>query len=233
MTDELVSTTIDGRVARITLDRPEADNRITVAMMQQFIAGLTSAAEADVDVLMVTATGANFSVGRDQKETPPAGMTKRDNLGLIVRANRLLGEFRGISVVAFRGRALGFGSGLVVQCDLSIAADTATVGFDEIRHGFAPSIVMTYLEDYVGPKRALDLVATGRILNATEAERFGMVSRVVPADHLDAVAESTVAGLLERDRDALRTCKRYLRAIRSIQPEDRGEYALTQMAGAK
>lgn len=233
MSDDLVQSTVEGRVARIRLDRPEADNRITIAMMRQFIAGLQEAIDADVDVLVITASGANFTVGRDQQERPPQGMTRRDNLALIVEANMLLSSFTGITVTAFRGRALGFGSGLVVQSDLAVAADTATLGFDEIRHGFAPSIVMTYLEDCVGRKRALDLVATGRTLNAEEAERYGMVSRVVPADALDGYTESLVDDLLDRDPQALRTCKSFLRQIRAVDPASRGAYALDQMAGAR
>lgn len=231
MTEQFVQTTVEDRVARIRLNRPEADNRITVAMMRQFIDGLSAA--KDAAVLVITAAGPNFTVGRDQQERPPEGMTRRDNLALIIEGNALLRSFPGISVTAFRGRALGFGSGLIVQSDLSVAADTATLGFDEIRHGFAPSIVMTYLEDYVGPKRALDLVATGRTLSADEAERIGMISRVVPEDDLEAVTESLVAGLLERNEEALRTCKSFLREIRSVDPEARGERALDQLAGAR
>lgn len=233
MSDEFVQTKVEGRVARIRLDRPEADNRITIAMMRQFIEGLRAATDAAADVLVITASGDNFTVGRDQQERPPEGMTRRDNLALIIQGNELLGRFEGISVTAFRGRALGFGSGLVVQSDLSVAADTATLGFDEIRHGFAPSIVMTYLEDYVGWKRALDLVATGRTLNAMEAQSFGMVSRVVAADDLDASTESLVDDLLDRDPAALRTCKSYMREIRGVGNEQRGEYALNQMAGTR
>lgn len=230
MTDQFVQCAVEGRVARIQLDRPQADNRITAVMMRQFIAGLSAAAEADADVLVITATGTDFSVGRDQQERPE-GITRRDNLQLIVQGNQLLVGFPGISVTAVRGRALGFGCGIVLQSDLSVAADTAILGFDEIRHGFAPSFVMTYLENFVGPKRALDLVATGRMLNAAEAERLGIVSRVVAADDLHACTESLVAGLLERDRTALRTCKSFLREIRAVEPHIRGEYALNLSAG--
>lgn len=233
MSEQLVVSSVEGRLARIRLNRPDADNRITIAMMRQFISAIEAAGDAEADVLLITASGANFTVGRDQQERPPEGMTRRDNLALIVRCNEALGSFGGISITAFRGKALGFGSGVVVQSDISVAADTASVGFDEIRHGFAPSIVMTYLEDYVGRKRAIDLVATGRSLGADEAERFGMVSRVVPETALDEYAEELAADLLSRDRDALRTCKSYLRAIRDVDTSDRGEYALDQMTGPR
>jgi methylglutaconyl-CoA hydratase len=233
MSEQLVVSSVEGRLARIRLNRPDADNRITIAMMRQFISAMEAAGDAEADVLLITASGANFTVGRDQQERPPEGMTRRDNLALIVRCNEALGSFGGISLTAFRGKALGFGSGVVVQSDISVAADTASVGFDEIRHGFAPSIVMTYLEDYVGRKRAIDLVATGRSLGADEAERFGMVSRVAPETALDEYAEELAADLLSRDRDALRTCKSYLRAIRDVDTSDRGEYALDQMTGPR
>lgn len=231
-TSRLVETTIDGRLARLRLRRPEADNRVTIAMMRELIEGLTRATEADCDVLLVTADGEDFSVGRDQQERPE-GMTKRDNLSLILDANAQLAAFPGIVVTAFRGRALGFGSGLVVQSDISVAASNATLGFDEIRHGFAPTIVLTYLEEFVGRKHALDLVVTGRHVGADEANRIGMVSRIVPGDELDACAEALVESLLTRDSKAVRLCKSFLRNIRDIESDARPAYALDQLVGAR
>ncbi|MGH8869818.1 MAG: enoyl-CoA hydratase/isomerase family protein [Actinomycetes bacterium] len=230
-TSPLVETSIEGRLARLRLRRPEADNRVTVAMMRQLIDGIAAASEADCDVLLVTAEGDDFSVGRDQQERPE-GMTKRDNLSLILEANAQLDGFAGIVVTAFRGRALGFGSGLVVQSDIALAAGSATLGFDEIQHGFAPLIVLTYLEQFVGPKNALDLAVTGRHLSAEEALRMGMVSRVVPGDELEACAEALVQGLLARDSGATRGCKRFLRDVRGVAADARPTYALDQMVGA-
>lgn len=226
---ELVKSTINERSARIELCRPEAGNRITVAMMRQFAEALEAATSADADVLVISALGEHFTLGRDQQEGLPPGMTRRDSLALAVHANGLLAGFPGITLTAAQGKALGYGSGLVVQSDLAVAADTATLGFDEIRHGFAPLVVLTYLEHFVGPKRALDLVLTGRHLNAGEAERFGMVTRVVPADDLEACTESLAGDLLSHDRTALRRCKQYLAEIRTVAPAQRGEYALDQM----
>jgi len=233
MTDQFVECHFDGRLASINLARPEVSNLVNTSMMRQLIAGLATACETDADVLVITASGNDFSIGRDQKEQMPEGMSRRDHLALVVEVNRLLAVFPGISVTGLRGRALGFGAGLVVQSDLCIAADTATLGFDEIRHGFAPSIVMTYLESYVGYKRALDLVVTGRTLSAVEAECFGMVSRVTSVDDLASAMEAMVAGLLERDRDAVRACKNYLHEISLIEPSRRGDYALDRLVGAQ
>ena len=227
---DLVVHSVEGRVARITLNRPDEQNRFIAEMMRQFIEGLRSATAADADVLLIDAAGEDFTVGRDQTERP-AGMTKRDGLALILEGNALLTSFAGLTITAVQGKARGFGAGLSVQSDLCIAASTTTVAFDEIKHGFPPTIVMTYLESYVGPKRALDLVATGRVLTATEAEMLGIVSRVVDRDALPSAAQATVEGLLSQSPEAVRSCKRFLREIRSVPPADRGEYALKVLVG--
>jgi methylglutaconyl-CoA hydratase len=232
MSDRFVRHAFEGRVSRVELTRPEAENRITSTMMKQFIGALSEATDFEADVLLITAAGSDFSVGRDQQEKLPEGMTRADGGKLIVEANRLVASFPGIIVTSVRGRALGFGCGVVLQSDLSVVADTAVLGFDEIRHGIAPAFVMSYVQDYVGPKRALDLILTGRTLTAHEAERIGMVSRVVAADALEANTDSLVAGLLRSDRRLLTTCKSYLRGVQSVPPEQRSERALATLFGS-
>ena len=119
-------------------------------------------------VLFITAAGADFSLGRDQGERPP-NMTRAQNTRLIVEANRALAAFPGIAVAAVRGRALGFACGLAVQADITIAAADATLGFDEVHTARPPRFVMSYLADYIGPKRAMDMVVTGRMLVGPQA----------------------------------------------------------------
>jgi methylglutaconyl-CoA hydratase len=229
-TDQFVWHETTDRVARIRFDRPEQDNRIHSTMMRQFVDAVAAATEAKADVMLIGASGPDFSVGRDQTETLPPGVTRMDNIGLIVKANGLLNDFSGITVTSVRGRALGFGCGVVVQSDISLASDTAVLGFDEVHHGTAPSFVMSYLEDYVGRKRALDLIVTGRIMPAAEAERYGMVSRVVPADLLAAATEALVAQLLASPGELLARCKAYLREVRTVSPDERMGHALGTFA---
>jgi enoyl-CoA hydratase/carnithine racemase len=226
VTAQYVQCEIARRVAHIRFDRPEEANRITSTMMSQFAEALAKATADGSDIVVISGEGADFSVGRDQHEALPAGMSPMDNIGLIVEANRLLTGFPGLTVCAAQGRALGFGCGVVVQCDLSVVADTALLGFDEIHHGRAPSFVMSYLEDYVGQKRALDLIVTGRRLSASEAERYGMVSRVVPEDVLTSSTDALVEGLLSSPGELLARCKAYLREVRAVDPADRLEHAL-------
>jgi enoyl-CoA hydratase/carnithine racemase len=225
----LVTLAVEGRVARVRLDRAAHANRITSTMMRQLVDRMTEAGACGADILLISAAGTDFSVGRDQQEQLPEGTTRADNTALIVAANEALHGFPGVTVASARGRALGFGCGLVLQCHLSIVADTAVLGFDEIRHGLSPRFVMSYVEDYVGRKRALDLVLTGRVLPAAEAERWGMVSRVVAADALDAATEALVGDLVASRPELLRTCLDYLVQVRDIPPGDRGRYALERM----
>jgi enoyl-CoA hydratase/carnithine racemase len=212
----------------IVLRRPEVGNVVDVATMRELIGALEQARD-DV-VVVVSGEGPDFSLGRDQSDRPP-GLSKRDNLGLIVECNRRLADVAGIVVAAVRGRALGFGAGLTAQADLGIAAATAQLGFDEMHHGFPPAIVMTYLADIVGTKVATDLLLTGRRVSAAEALQMGLVNRVVDDDVLDAAVESVAAGLLAFDPDAVKRGKRYLRELAALNPSERAERALDLLAG--
>lgn len=211
---DLVRVEHEGPVTTVTLANPDRANALTYGAMQQFIGGLRSAHSQGSLVLVVRAEGDDFCVGRDQKEKVP-GVTKAQSLGLILEANGLLRSFPGISVCVIRGRAFGFGSGIAVQADLTITADTATLGFDEIRHGLAPLVVAEYLPALVGPRATADLIYTGREVSAAEALAIGLVSRVVPEADLDDEARSLCDGLLASEPGALRLMKSYSTRLRA------------------
>jgi enoyl-CoA hydratase/carnithine racemase len=231
MSDDLVLVEVTDSVTRITLNRPDQGNTINYATMQAFLAALEQAHEAGTPVLLLRGAGADLTPGRDKGEKVP-GVSRADNLSLILRANDLLGSFPGITVTAVRGRALGFGSGLALHSDIAIAADTAVLGFDELAAGLPPLVVLTYLYRHVHPKVADDLVLTGRRLGAAEALSLGLVSRVVAEADLDAVVERTVAELAGRDPSALRLLKEFSREAKSADPRPRkefGEYAVERL----
>jgi enoyl-CoA hydratase/carnithine racemase len=232
VTGELVRYTLGDRVAGIELSRPDRANRFNHTMMRSLAEAFMRATEHGVDVVVLTAAGDDFSVGRERDEVLPEGMTKADNTGLIVTVSHAMRDCPAIIVASVRGRALGFGCGLAVQSDFALAAETAQFGFNEIHHGSAPRFVMAYLEDYVGPKRALDLVVTGRTFGAAEAERYGMLTRVVDEDGLADSTGALVAELLERSPRAMRSCKSYLREVRGVERSERFAYALGQQVRA-
>lgn len=229
MVDQFVRLKTEGRVAYVVLDRPEFSNLITSVMMRQFADALVDARNAGTDILVISASGQDFSLGRDQHEVLPEGTSRAGNTKLIVEANDGLNGFPGVTISSVRGKAVGFGCGVALQSDFTIVADTSALGFDEILHGLTPAFVMGYVERYVGPKRALDLILTGRLVPAIEAERIGMVSRVVPADSLERATATLVSELLAIDADLLRRNKRYLHDIRDVHPDERMRYALERV----
>ncbi|TDC74536.1 enoyl-CoA hydratase [Streptomyces hainanensis] len=187
-----------GRAALITLDRPRALNALNLQVMNEVVAA-TEALDRDPECGCVVITGSAkaFAAGADIKE-----MRSRDYLDMYLAdwfaAWDRLGQLRTPTVAAVAGYALG-GCELAMLCDVLLAADTAVFGQPEITLGVIPGIGGSQgLTRAVGKAKAMEMCLTGRTMDAAEAERAGLVSRVVPADELLgealAVAE-TVAGM--------------------------------------
>ncbi|HEY5348620.1 MAG TPA: enoyl-CoA hydratase/isomerase family protein [Candidatus Lustribacter sp.] len=230
MPDRFVQTRLEGRIAHITLDRVEHHNAIDSPMMQA-LGDALEGLRGNADFVVLRGAGADFSIGRDQHEKIP-GQKRRESLGLAIRVNTLVAGFDGITIAAVRGRAYGFSTGMAMQCDYTIAADTATFGFDEIKHGFPPTIVMTYLSTFLSKKHTLDVLLSGRYVNAPEALGMGMLTRVVAGDELDRYVDGLLENLQSRKLTALKRIKSYLVEIERIEPASRPEYALNADAPA-
>jgi methylglutaconyl-CoA hydratase len=119
-----------------------------------------------------------------------------------------------------RGRALGDGAGLATACDLVLAHEGAEFGYPEVRSGFVPALVMTMLRRSVGEKHAADLVLTGRVISAEEAERIGLVSRVVPAATFDDDINATLEQISRSPATALALTKWLLYKLDALSFED-------------
>jgi enoyl-CoA hydratase/carnithine racemase len=215
-------------VVTITIADVERENRITVRAMRLLIEGLRSATETNARVLVLRAEGPDFTLGRDQSERPE-GLTRLESLRLILEANALLAGFPGISVAAIQGRALGFGSGLAAQSDITLAADDATFGFDEVLHGLAPLVVAEYLPRFVGEKVAGELIYTGRPVPAFEALSLGLVNRLVRSEQLAGETDTLVNHLLGLEPGALRLMKRYGQDLRAGRMAEPREAAVTRL----
>lgn len=227
---DLVTFEQEGSVGTVTFRRPDVDNQVNLATMRALIDALEQAHDSDADILVLRGEGEAFCVGRDQEEDPEE-LTFRENLSLILSANELWRDFDGATVAAVSGDALGFGCGLSLQADITLAAEDAQLGFTEIHHGFAPTIVLTYIEDFLPRKRALDLVMTGRTVPAEEAREMGIVTRVVPNEGFAGAVDDFVDTLAGLNPDALRTCKFFMREVADVPPEERGEFALDTLVG--
>ena len=213
-----------GAVGRITLSRPEKKN----ALDEQAATELSSAlqefgSDGDVRVVLLAAEGKDFCAGADLEALeralgadPAAQLHDAETLGKVFRTMRELPQ---PVVAAVRGRALAGGAGLATACDIVVASDDARFGYPEVGVGFVPAMVMTMLRRAMGEKRAFELVASGRIVDAGEALAIGLVSRVVPASELDEGVEELVARLAASPPAALRLTKRLFYDLDSLDFE--------------
>ncbi len=198
MTDTTLQVERTGRVTVATINRPEALNALNAQVMADLAA---LAAEIDRDpataVLVVTGAGRAFAAGADIKEM--AGQSVADMyLGDYFAGWDRFAACRKPVVAAVNGFALGGGCELAMMCDLIIASDNARFGQPEIKLGVTPGMGGSMrLTRAVGKARAMDMILTGRMIDAIEAERMGLISRVVPHQELMTVAmdvANTIAG---------------------------------------
>jgi len=181
----IVETPADG-VALIRLNRPQALNALNSQLLGELSQAL-DAAEADEGVRCVVLTGSDraFAAGADIKEMSDKSYAQMFVSDFFGPAARRLEQFRKPIVAAVAGYALGGGCELAMLCDFIIAAETAKFGQPEINLGVMPGIGGTQrLPRAVGKAKAMDMVLTARMMDAAEAERAGLVSRVVAADKL-------------------------------------------------
>ncbi|NEW41785.1 enoyl-CoA hydratase [Nocardia cyriacigeorgica] len=174
-----------GRVGLITLNRPKALNALNAQVLDDVIAALDEL-ENDNEIGAVVITGSEkaFAAGADIKEMQPQSYMDMFMNDFFARWDRLA-AFRKPTIAAVAGYALGGGCELAMICDILIAADTAKFGQPEIKLGVIPGIGGSQrLTRAIGKAKAMDLVLTGRTMDVEEAERAGLVSRIVPAAEL-------------------------------------------------
>ncbi|MDP1615912.1 enoyl-CoA hydratase [Phenylobacterium sp.] len=184
-----------GPVTLIRLNRPEALNALNARLLADLEAAL-DAAEADADVRCLVLTGSEraFAAGADIKEMADKSYADMFLADTFARSARRIEACRKPIIAAVSGFALGGGCELAMMCDFIIAADTAKFGQPEINLGVMPGIGGTQrLTRYVGKSKAMDMILTGRMMDAVEAERAGLVSRIVPAEALVAEALAAAA----------------------------------------
>jgi enoyl-CoA hydratase/carnithine racemase len=193
-----VSAEVEGRVGWITLDRPP-ENRLDAGELEELDVAVGQVAEAEVAVAVIR-SGCDevFSAGADLREfleRSPDG-----NLTACRRAHQVLGRFADESplfVAAIAGHALGLGYEIALACDIRVAAKGRyRIGLPDVTHGLLPVTGGAQrLPRLIGRGRALDLLTSGRTVTPAEAERLGMVDRLVPADEFDTTVAALAAGL--------------------------------------
>lgn len=202
-------------VATVSLNRPEQRNALG-AMMVDELADAIAWADADerVRVIMLRGEGKDFCAGADLKalsEMMEAGVEEQledaDALGDLFMIMR---RVETPVIAAVHGHAIAGGCGLATACDIVLAADDARFGYPEVKIGFVPAMVIAMLRRAVGEKRAFDLVATGRIIDAGTAERYGLVHHVFPSKEFEKQADAFVEELADRSYTAVALSKRLI-----------------------
>jgi 2-(1,2-epoxy-1,2-dihydrophenyl)acetyl-CoA isomerase len=227
MTDTLLRSHDEG-VLTLTLNRPDALNSFTVPMKEDLLAALKEAARSrDVRVVVLTGAGRAFSAGQDLKErqgadVPGLGTELRTRYNPIILAMRRLEK---PIIGAINGVAAGAGCSVALACDLRIAADTASFVEAFGRVGLVPDTGSSwFLPRLVGYARAAEMVLTTEAVDATTAERIGLVNRVVPADQLIDETNALAARLAQAAPIALALAKRALNRALESSLEDALEY---------
>jgi enoyl-CoA hydratase/carnithine racemase len=185
-----------GRVGLIRLNRPKALNALNAALIEELNLALADfESNSEIGSMVLTGSEKAFAAGADIKEMQDKSFVDAF-LGDFVSRWENVARTRKPVIAAVAGFALGGGCELAMMCDFIVAADTAKFGQPEIKLGVIPGVGGTQrLTRFIGKSKAMDMVLTGRMMDAAEAERSGLVSRVFPADQLLPKALEIAAGI--------------------------------------
>jgi methylglutaconyl-CoA hydratase len=209
-----IQLSYDSGVVTLTLNRPEKRNAISDQLMDDLLRAFEEVAGSAAQVLILTGAGKAFCSGMDlQNLQALIGRSAEQNLKdseSVARVFRSLYEFPKVTIAAVNGAAIAGGTGLALLCDFTLAVPEAKFGYTEVRIGFVPAIVSTFLLRQVGEKQARDLLLTGRLIDAEEAHRLGLVNEIVPAERLLGRARELAAQLMQNSPTSLLLTKQLL-----------------------
>jgi len=204
----------DSRIATITLNRPDKRNAINYELIEDLLAALNEVANSSALVLILTGAGKAFCSGMDLDNlkalagrSPEQRLKDSESVACLFRS---LYDLPRPTIAAVNGAAVAGGCGLATLCDFTLAVPEAKFGYTEVRIGFVPAIVSTFLLRQVGEKHARDLLLTGRIIGAEEAHRVGLINEIVPPEKLIDRARELATLLMENSPVSLACTKRLL-----------------------
>jgi len=201
-------------IRTITLHRPERRNAMTTEMQMELIAAMEDATASNCRVLVLAGAGEAFCSGLDLSELQAMrGKTALEHRAESERIARLflsLYEFPVPTIAAVHGAAIAGGTGLATICDFTVATPEAKFGFTETRIGFVPALVSAFLALQIGDKRSRDLLLTGRLFDAQEALRLGLVNEVVPQEELAQRVQALAEILIANSPQSLSATKRLM-----------------------
>jgi enoyl-CoA hydratase/carnithine racemase len=242
ISDAGVRLDLDGEVATVTLNRPQRRNAMTPLMWHR-LAEIGAGLPADIRVVVVKGEDPSFCAGIDLRMftadgvpgegrgADPSDPGFEDVVAEYQAGFRWLRNPQFVSIAAVQGHAIGAGFQLALSCDLRVLATNATLCMKEPALGLVPDLTGTKpLVEIVGLPRAIEMCLTAREVSATDAERFGLAERVVPADELTAAVDQMVKDLLAIKAPAARATKALLQ---EAQARTLDEQAAAERAAQK
>ncbi len=237
MTYSTLQLTFDCAVATITLNRPHKRNAVSYELIDNVIGALEEVESSTAQVLILTGAGKAFCSGMDLDNLRALiGRTPEQNLDdsrTMVRLFRTLYDFPKPTIAAVNGAAIAGGTGLALLCDFTLAVPDAKFGYTEVRIGFVPAIVSIFLLRQVGEKIARDLLLTGRIFDAAEALKLGLINEIVTPERLLERARELAAQLAQNSPLSLLHTKRLLTQNARAGLDSQIEEAIRENAGIR
>lgn len=205
---------LDGEIGIITLNRPEKRNAISPAMINDLLGALDEAERGTARVVILTGAGKAFCAGMDLEALRElASQTHEQHVADAERMGKMFHRvysFPKPLISAVNGAAIAGGTGLATLADFTLAVPEATFGYTEARIGFLPAVVSVFLLRQVGEKITRELLLTGKIFDAAEAHRLGLVTQVVPQEKLMESARELAQSLIASSPTSLRLTKRII-----------------------
>lgn len=226
-----------GQVATITLNRPEKRNAISPEMITDLFAALDEAAAGPSLVVILTGAGQAFCAGMDIEGLK--GLALQLPQDHLEDSHRMAAMFRRLYsfpkpiIAAVNGAAIAGGCGIAMLADFTLASRESKFGFTEVKIGFIPALVYVFLRRQVGDKQARDLLLTGKIIDAAEAFRIGLLTEVVPAERLMNRAHEIASSLLAASPTSVLRTKKLLFLTEHAQLDAELDFAIQENASIR
>ncbi len=209
-----IVVTESGSIRTITLNRPERRNAMTPEMQMELIDALEETPQSNCRVLVLTGAGEAFCSGLDlsalQAMQDKSAAEHRKDAERIARLFLALHDVPMPTIAMVHGAAIAGGAGLAIVCDFTLATHAAKFGFTEVRIGFVPALVSAFLTLQIGEKRSRDLLLTGRLADAEESHRLGLVNEVVAPHELAERVRALADVLIANSPESLKATKQLM-----------------------
>jgi methylglutaconyl-CoA hydratase len=212
-----IALTTEDRITTLTLNRPDKRNALSFEMVEEFMRALEEIEHSEAEILIVTGAGKAFCAGMDLENLKALlGKQHSENVRdstIMAMFFRLIYDFPKPTIAAVNGAAIAGGTGIATMCDFTLAVPEAKFGYTEVRIGFVPAIVSSFLVMQVGHKVARDLLLTGRMFAAEEAYSYGLVNEVLEPEELMPRARQLAAEIMENSPTSVRATKKLINSF--------------------